>query len=176
MQLQSRPARPQRGGPVVFASLTGQYFMLHECNPNGHYWIFFLPRWDFFFSPVHQSHILCVHNYQTEGDELKRKVWRWSHGRTDGEVRIGEDVILTLSEEFWFRVGENAWLGVYAFVTLGLRKRTGDLDYAQKTMHLYAVRLWLPEYVDAGKTSVVLNVFDGKFHPYVFCHPATFLS
>ena len=95
---------------------------------------------------------------------MNKKVWRWSHGRTNGEIRVGEDVILTLSEEFWFRMGENAWLGVYAFVTLGLRNRTGDLDYAERTMHLYAVRLWLPEYVDAAKTSVVLNVFDGKFH------------
>lgn len=95
---------------------------------------------------------------------MKKKVWRWSHGRTNGEIRVGEDVILTFSEEFWFRMGENAWLGVYGFVTLGLRNRTGDLDYAERTMHLYAVRLWLPEYVDSAKTSVVLNVFDGKFH------------
>lgn len=85
-------------------------------------------------------------------------------------------MILYMSEEYWFRIGENAWLGVYAFKTLDLKKFSGDLDYAHKNMALYAVRLWLPEYPDCHKTSVVLGVFDGEFHCYVFHQHTTGLS
>lgn len=104
------------------------------------------------------------------------KVWRWSHGRTEGEVRVGEDDILLLCEEYWFRIGENAWLGVYAFKALEMRKKSGDLDYAADNMRLYAVRLWLPEYRDAQKTAVVLNIFEGKFIKHVLLALTVFSS
>ena len=53
-------------------------------------------------------------------------------------------------------------------MALDMRKKSGDLDYAANNMKLYAVRLWLPEYRDADRTSVVLNIFEGKFIKHVF--------
>jgi hypothetical protein len=80
---------------------------------------------------------------------------------TNGEIRVKEDVILTMTGEFWFRFGRDAWVGVYAFMLL--ENRNNSLDYAQKNMRLYAVRLWLPEYTDDSRTSVVLSIFEGEF-------------
>jgi len=70
-----------------------------------------------------------------------------------------------MTEAMFFRFGRQNWIGVYAFMFLPERNNT--LDYAAKNMKLYAVRLWFPEYVDAEKTKIVLNIFEGEFTRHV---------
>ena len=70
-----------------------------------------------------------------------------------------------MTEAMFFRFGRQNWLGVYAFMFL--KERNNTLDYAAKNMKLYAVRLWFPEYVDAEKTKIVLNIFEGEFTRHV---------
>lgn len=71
-----------------------------------------------------------------------------------------------MTEAMFFRFGKQNWLGVYAFMFL--KERNNTLDYAAKNMKLYAVRLWFPEYVDAEKTKIVLNIFEGEFTRHVW--------
>ena len=70
-----------------------------------------------------------------------------------------------MTEAMFFRFGRQNWIGVYAFMLLTERNNT--LEYAAKNMKLYAVRLWFPEYVDAEKTKIVLNIFEGEFTRHV---------
>jgi hypothetical protein len=70
-----------------------------------------------------------------------------------------------MTEAMFFRFGRQNWIGVYAFMFL--KERNNTPDYAAKNMKLYAVRLWFPEYVDAEKTKIVLNIFEGEFTRHV---------
>ena len=71
-----------------------------------------------------------------------------------------------MTEAMFFRFGRQNWIGVYAFM-LSTTERNNTLEYAAKNMKLYAVRLWFPEYVDAEKTKIVLNIFEGEFTRHV---------